>query len=269
MNLKTLKTLLIDGDGVLYRGKEPVPGLGRFFDVLNDRGINWALLTNNATRTLDKHAAKLTGLGIETLEEQVFSSASVTATYLSEILEPGAEIYVVGEEGVLDTLAAAGFKVLTGEIEPVNNVAAVVGSIDREVTYSKVAIASRLIRRGAPFIGTNPDRTFPTPNGLYPGAGTILAAIAAASDQEPTIIGKPEKTIFEVAMKHFNAEESSTAMLGDRLETDILGGIRAGIGTIAVLSGVATTTQIEESDYKPDLVFDSIAELADELNHSG
>jgi 4-nitrophenyl phosphatase len=269
MNLKTLKTLLIDGDGVLWRGKEPIPGLDRFFDVLNKRGINWALLTNNATRTLDKHAAKLSGFGIETPEDRVFSSASVTATYLSENFEPGDRLYVIGEEGLLETLTGAGFDVLTGENEPEDDVAAVIGSIDRKATYQKIAVASRLIRRGAPFIGTNPDRTFPTPDGLFPGAGTILAAIAAASDKEPMIIGKPEKTIFEVAMKHFNAEKSTTAMLGDRLETDILGGIRAGIGTIAVLSGVATTEQIEGSEYRPDLVFESIAEIADELNHSG
>ncbi len=268
MNLKTLKTLLIDGDGVLWRGQEPIPGLARFFDVLNDREINWGLLTNNATRTLDKHAAKLTAFGIETLEEQVFSSASVTAAYLSETIEPGDALYVIGEEGLLETLAAAGFKVLTGEEEPANNVAAVIGSIDRKVTYDKLSVAARLIRRGAPFIGTNPDRTFPTPEGLYPGAGTILAAITAASDREPKIIGKPEATIFEAAMRHFNAEKSTTAMLGDRLETDILGGRRAGIGTIVVLSGVATVRQIEESEFQPDLIFDSIAELADELNHS-
>jgi 4-nitrophenyl phosphatase len=137
--------------------------------------------------------------------------------------------------------------------------------MDRSMTYDRLAIATRLIRAGVPFIGTNPDRTIPSALGLMPGAGTTLAALRASTDVDPVVIGKPEPAIFQSAVRRLGANPATTAMIGDRLETDILGAQRIGIGSIGVLTGVMTRQSIAESEYKPDKVFDSIAELAEEL----
>jgi 4-nitrophenyl phosphatase len=265
MDIHTIQTLLIDGDGVLWQADQPMPGLNRFFDTLAQRGIDWALLTNNATRTLDEYVDKLARFGIRASRQQIFSTASVTAAYLTQHFEQPAALYVVGSPGLKHTLSEAGFRVFDGPELPDTPVAAVVGSIDFELSYDKLKVAALLIRRGLPFIGTNPDQTFPTPSGLFPGAGSVLAALAAASDRQPQIMGKPRQIIFDEAISWFNADRRTTAMLGDRLETDILGGQEAGIGTILVLSGVTTREKAASDGVQPDLVFPSIAELADEL----
>ncbi len=267
MNLKTLQTLLIDGDGVLWRGDEPINGLQHFFAVLEERGIRWGLLTNNSTRTLDEYVSKFARFGIHATREQVFSSASVTAAWLAERFDAGTPLYIIGESGLRETLTEAGFVVHEGEEQP-EQVAAVVVGLDRQVTYARLAVATHLIRGGAPFIGTNPDRTLPTPAGLVPGSGSLLAALEAATDVRPTIIGKPEPTMYRQAMERFHADPETTAMLGDRLETDVLGGQRAGIGTILVLSGATRREMLNHSDVQPDLVFEDIAALAEELERA-
>lgn len=267
MDLLSVSTLLIDGDGVLWRGNDALPGLSAFFDVLNQHSIRWALLTNNATRHRSAYLEKLAGLGIEARADQIFTSGVVTARYLAEQFPDSSVVYVLGEDGLQRTLREAGFDVRTGPDYPAN-AAAVVAGMDRALTYDKLAVATRLIRTGVPFVGTNPDRTIPSPLGLLPGAGTTLAALRAATDVEPTVIGKPEPAIFRSAMRELSADPDTTAMLGDRLETDILGAQKAGIGTIGVLTGVMTRESIERSDYRPDFVFDSIAELTAALDHN-
>ena len=266
MELATLSTLLIDGDGVLWRGNDAIPGLNHFFEALFHSGIDWALLTNNATRHRDAYLEKLGGFGITARIEQVFTSANVTAEFLSERFPAGSTVYLLGEEGIHRTLQEAGFDVRVGPEYP-PDATVVVAGMDRALNYERLAVATRLIRAGVPFIGTNPDRTIPSPLGLLPGAGTTLAALRASTDVEPIVIGKPEPAIFQSAMRCLNANQDTTAMLGDRLETDILGAQRVGIGSIGVLTGVMTRQSIENSDYKPDLVFESIAELADALGH--
>jgi 4-nitrophenyl phosphatase len=265
MNLQTLQTLLIDGDGVLWHADRPMPSLNRFFDTLTQRGIDWALLTNNASNTLDAYVDKLARFGVHATRQQVFSSASVTATYLTKHFERPAAVYVVGSPGLKHTLSEAGFSVFDGAELPDAPVVAVVGSIDFDLSYDKLKVATLLIRSGLPFIGTNPDRTFPTPSGLIPGTGSVLAALSAASGTQPLITGKPRQPIFDEAISRLNADRRTTAMLGDRLETDILGGKEAGIGTILVLSGVTSEEDAASSEIQPDLVFPSIDELADEL----
>jgi 4-nitrophenyl phosphatase len=267
MELRDIRTLLTDGDGVLWRASEPVPGLQRFFDVLAGRKIAWALLTNNATRSQAEHLARLHDFGIQAAIDQVYSSSSVAVEMLLRRHGPGAVVFVVGEDSLVDAINAAGLKASNRPPGPVR-ADAVVSAMDRQMTYDRVAAASRLVRAGAAFYATNPDKTFPTPDGLIPGAGAVTAAVAAAAGVEPVVIGKPETTLFEAAMRGLHASPSSTAMLGDRLETDILGGIRAGIATIAVLSGVSTCEQIKASPYQPDFIFENIAELADALDQA-
>jgi 4-nitrophenyl phosphatase len=265
VEIPNIKTFLIDGDGVLWRADQPIPGLNRFFGVLAQRGIPWALLTNNNTRTAGDYVQKLRGFGVQADESVVFTSSTATAAYLKERYGQGALVHVVGMRGLIETLEGAGFEVTHGETPPARDVVAVVAGMDRAISYDKIQVAMRLILNGAQFVATNTDGSFPTPDGLSPGTGVVIAAIQAATGVEPTVIGKPEALIYQTAMRRFDATPETVAMIGDRLETDILGANRLGIETIAVLTGVTSREQLRASAIKPDHVFDSIAELTDAL----
>jgi 4-nitrophenyl phosphatase len=261
MKLQAIRTLLIDGDGVLWHGERAFPGLPRFFEVVASRGIVWGLLTNNATRPVSYYVEKLARFGIKCEARSIFTSSVIAAAYLRETYPAGASIYAVGEEGLKSDIRRAGF-VVHDDDNPPSKVAAVVAGLDRSVTYGKLRAATLLIRAGADFIGSNPDRTLPTPEGLIPGAGTILAALAAATDRQPLIIGKPQPTIFSGAMKALGAHASTTAMLGDRLDTDIAGAAALNLGTILVMSGVSTRADLAAASIQPEWVFESISEFA-------
>lgn len=265
MDLAVIRTLLIDGDGVLWRGDGALPGLHRFYDILKLRGIRWALLTNNNTRTVGQYLDKLAGLGIEADASQVYSSSTATADYLSKKYGSGAPIHAVGMSGVIDTLLDAGFQVSTGEAMPDGPVAAVVAGMDRGFTYAKAEVATRLILGGAEFVATNTDGTYPTPEGLSPGTGWVIGALQGATGVAPTVIGKPEAAIFTTALEAMAADKATTAMIGDRLGTDILGAQRVGIPTIGVLTGVTSPEEMASSAIQPDIVFEGINELAEEL----
>ena len=164
--------------------------------------------------------------------------------------------------GVIETLQDAGFDVSFGEEMPDHGVVAVAAGMDRCLTFDKAKVATRLILGGAEFVATNTDGTFPAPDGLSPGTGMVIGALRGTTGVEPTVIGKPEKAIFEAALEALLADKAATSMIGDRLETDILGAQRVGIPTIGVLSGVTSPEQMAASDIQPDIIFDSIAELA-------
>ena len=265
MDLNRLETLLLDGDGVLWRGNRPMPGLDRFFEILRLRGMRWALLTNNNTQTVGEYLAKLAGLGITAEASQIFTSSTATAAYLKKRYGPGAPIHAVGMNGVLKTLQDAGFLVSYGEEPPGHEVAAVAAGMDRELTFGKVRVAARLILGGAEFVATNTDGTFPAADGISPGTGMVIGALQGTTGVPPTVIGKPEKAIFEAALDAFAADIATTAMVGDRLETDIFGAQRLGISTIGVLSGVSSAAEMAGSEIRPDVVYESIAELAEDL----
>jgi 4-nitrophenyl phosphatase len=258
--LSNLKHLLIDMDGVLWRGAEPKPGLVDFFALLRQRQIGFMLATNNASRTSDHYANILAGFGVQVSTDEIITSGQTTADYLTQRAEPGTPIYVIGGDGLHRLLAERGFRLLDANAEPGSAAYAVV-SWDRQVTYEKLAQATLHIRAGAGFIATNPDRTWPSERGLVPGAGAIIAAVQAATDVEPAFIGKPSPVMLQLAMRRIGASAATTAMLGDRLETDILGGQNAGLTTILVLSGVASLDDLATSPIQPDLVFDDIAAL--------
>lgn len=264
MNFTTLRTLLIDGDGVLWQANQPMPGLVHFFDVLKARRIDWALLTNNATLTTRSYVEKLRGFGVSADPGQIFTSGNVTAHYLRELDPPARSIYVIGQPDLKTTLREAGFSIIDDEEGP-DRVDAVVAGIDRAFSYGKLRVAMRLIRNGAAYVATNTDTTFPTPQGLVPGSGSIIAAVSAAAGRDPVVMGKPEPTMYQVAMKQLGAELPTTATLGDRIETDILGAKRLGMATMLVLSGVTSREALAASDTQPDCVFEGIAELADAL----
>lgn len=252
--LASIDALIMDMDGVLWRDNDPLPGLAPFFGYLHAEAIPYALATNNSSKTPAEYAAKLARFGVTVAPERIITSSVAAARFLQK-RKPGARVFAVGMPGMFRTLEAHGFTLTDTDVDFV-----VVG-IDWEVTYAKIATASRLIRQGATFIGTNPDLTFPTPDGLVPGAGSIIAAVQAASETTPIMIGKPETAMFEMALDFLGAPRARTAMLGDRLETDILGGQRAGLRTILVCTGIHTRADVAASGVQPDLIFDDLPDF--------
>jgi 4-nitrophenyl phosphatase len=248
------KSLIIDLDGVLYRGDEAIAGAREFVALLQRERIPFLLLTNNSTRTPGQYVTKLAKMGIVIEESDVLTSAQATALYMERIAPPGARVYVIGEEGLR---AALREKCTIGE----EGADFVVVGMDSELTYEKLKTATLLIRSGARFIATNPDKTLPTEESLVPGNGAILAALEAATGVAPFVVGKPEPTIFDLALARMEVGKEGAAVIGDRLETDILGGQRAGLITILVLSGVTSRQGLEDSTIKPDLVFESVRQL--------
>jgi 4-nitrophenyl phosphatase len=259
-NLKRIEALAIDMDGVLWRGDTPLPGLSEFFAFLHDRSISFVLATNNASKTPAQYQQKLAGFGVTIEPEQVMTSSLATAAYLKRELKGEESVYVVGGAGIHEAVRQAGFTVVDDAGRPVE---AVVVGIDFNLTYEKLKYAVLLIQRGARFIGTNGDLTFPAEEGYYPGAGAILAAIQVATKVQPVIIGKPEPLIFELAMQTMDSLPEHTAILGDRLETDILGGQRAGLKTILVTTGVDNEASITKKGVWPDVILKGIDELVD------
>ncbi len=242
-------------DGVIWRGDEPLLDMPAFFQESAEMGIKVVLATNNATRSVAQYLEKLRRYGAELHADQIVNSPMSSAFYLARKYPAGGPVYVVGESGILDTLAEKGF------YHADENVLAVVAGLDRHISYPKLSKACHLIREGAEFVGTNPDVTFPSPHGLTPGAGAILAFIEAASGVKPLITGKPEAFMFEMAISLLGTTIATTLAVGDRLDTDILGGQRAGCRTAAVLSGVSTPDDITAWTPSPDLILNNLAEL--------
>jgi 4-nitrophenyl phosphatase len=253
--LSTLEHLIIDMDGVLYRGSEAIPGTAEFLAFLRERGIGFVLATNNSTRTQQQYVEKLAEMGVIVREEEVLTSAMATASYLASIAPTGTRVFVVGQDGLIAALHEGGFELVD------DNAEFVVAGMDFAFHYDRLAEATLQIRAGAQFIGTNPDRTFPSERGIMPGAGSLLAFLETATDVKPAVIGKPGTAMLEQAMAQMGAEAANTGMLGDRLETDILAGQRAGLLTLLVLSGVTDRGMLTNVEIQPDLVFRDVADL--------
>lgn len=253
--LHPIKSLIIDMDGVLYRGTEIIPGTREFLSFLRERGIRFSLATNNATRTPQQFVDKLAAMGVSVKPGEILTSALATASYLAETAPSGARVFVVGQDGLRAALRDKGFALVEEDADYV------VAGMDFTICYEELARASLQIRAGAQFIGTNPDKTFPSERGILPGAGSLLAFLEAASGASPIIVGKPETAMMEQAMALMDARPENTAVLGDRLETDILAGRRAGLRTVLVLSGVTDLEMLSGSEYQPDLVYEDVKDL--------
>jgi 4-nitrophenyl phosphatase len=252
--LAAITHLVIDMDGVLYRGDEPLPKLREFFAYLRQRPIPFILATNNSTHTPEQYTAKLARMGVDILAAEILTSGQATARFLARQYPAGTRVHVFGMPSLRKAIEDEGF-VLADE-----DVAVVVGSMDREVTYEKLKQATLLIRGGARFVATNRDPTVPSAEGLLlPGTGSMIAALETASGVTPMAIGKPEPTMFQLALAQMGARPETTATIGDRLDTDILGGQRAGLTTICVLSG--SSSRAEAEAFGPDFIFEDIAEL--------
>lgn len=265
MSFTNIRTLLLDGDGVLWHVDQKLPGFDRLFTVLEQNGIKWALITNNNTYTVKNYIDKLSRFGVKADANCIFSSSTTTAAYVKRKYGQGARVFVVGLPALIETMVAAGFDVYHGEKLLDQPVSAVVAGMDRALNHEKVKAAMRLILAGAEFIATNTDANFPTPEGFNPGTGMVIGALQGVTEVQPTIVGKPQREIFLTALEALGAQAGTTWMVGDRLNTDILGAQRAGIGTIAVLTGVTSPQEIQDGEIKPDLVYASIDDIAAEL----
>jgi 4-nitrophenyl phosphatase len=256
--LSKITHLIIDMDGVLYRGDQPMPRLREFFTFLRERSIRFILATNNSTRTPQEYVEKLAGMGVTVFPDEILVSGQATARYLAREYPKGTRIHVFGMSALKQAMTDEGF-ILADE-----DVQVVVASMDRNVTYEKLKRATLLIRGGARFIATNLDPTNPSEEGLIPGTGSMIAALATASETQPTAIGKPEPIMYQLAMEQMGARPETTVAIGDRCDTDILGGKRAGITTICVLSG--SSNRVEAEAFAADLIFEDIAHLLETWN---
>lgn len=253
--LRQISNLIVDMDGVLYRGQESLPGAREFLTYLVEAGVPFILATNNSTLTPGQYVAKLAGMGMEVTEERVLTSGQASALHIAQVAPAGTRVYAIGEDGLFSALRERGFELTEREVQYV-----VVG-LDRLLTWDKLRVAALAIRAGATFVGTNPDTTLPTEEGLVPGNGANLAALEAATGVTPLIIGKPQPTLLQLAMEKMGVVQDGTAIIGDRLETDILGGKSAGITTVLVLSGITRREELKDSPYQPDLAFDDVGDF--------
>jgi 4-nitrophenyl phosphatase len=251
---------ILDLDGTLWRGTAPIGDLPSIFARFEELAIRFILATNNATMDVGMYLEKLQGYGVSLDPSQVINSGQAVAYLLKRDFPQGGPVFIVGEEGLRRVLADAGFFHSKD-----GQALAVVAGMDRSIDFEKLTQATQLIRAGRPFIGTNPDTTFPMPGGkLIPGAGSILAAIAAASGVQPVIAGKPSPAMFELAMQRLETQPVETISVGDRLETDIAGGQNAGCRTALVLSGVTSLDQARAWQPAPDLIANDLTEILSE-----
>ena len=258
---KQIRGLILDMDGVLWRGDQPIGDLNHIFSTIKRRGYNAVLATNNATRSVNQYIQKLRGFGVQLEDWQIMTSGVATGHYLGQQYHAGNNIFVVGETALIETLEMHGFQ----NDKSSDRVLAVVVALDRTINYDKLRRATILIRSGAEFIATNPDLTFPEPEGLVPGAGAIVASIEAATGVSPNIIGKPSPNMYRVALERLGTLPEETLVVGDRLETDILGAQALGCPSALLLSGVTTAEMSKKWHPSPNLIVDNLSSLLDTL----
>jgi NagD protein len=252
---------LIDMDGVLYRGNELISGADNFIQQLRKRQIPFRLLTNNSQRTRRDMVAKLARMGIEVEDEHVYTSAMATARFLAG-QKPNGTAFVIGEGGLLTALHQNGYAVVDHDPDYV-----VVGE-GRTFSLELIEAAVRMVARGAKLVATNLDPNCPTPDGLRPGCGAMVAMLESATGIRAFSVGKPSPVMMRAARKEMGLATDETAIIGDTMETDILGGVQLGYHTVLVLSGGTAAQDLARYAYRPDVVVASLAEFAELLEES-
>jgi NagD protein len=250
---------LIDMDGVLVREEHPIEGAERFLARLRERGTPHLVLTNNSIYTRRDLAARLRTAGLDVPEESIWTSALATARFL-EWQRPGGSAYLIGEAGLSNALYDAGYTQTDQDPDYV-----VLGET-RTYSFERITTAIRLITRGARFIATNPDATGPSPTGPLPATGSVAALISHATGVAPYFVGKPNPLMIRTALNTLDVHSETTALVGDRMDTDVVAGLEAGLFTVLVLSGVSAAKDAERHAYRPSLVVGSVADLVDELS---
>jgi NagD protein len=248
----------MDMDGVLVREGDAIPGAAEFIARLRETDTPFHLLTNNSIWTQRDLAARLRASGLDVPEESIWTSALATARFLED-QRPGGSAFVIGESGLTTALHAAGYTIDERDPDYV-----VLGET-RTYSFERIAHAIRLITRGATFIATNPDPTGPAPDGPLPATGSVAALISRATGRDPYFVGKPNPLMMRTALNSLDAHSEETAMIGDRMDTDIVAGLEAGLETILVLTGVTTLAETERFPYRPSRIVESVAELIPEV----
>ncbi len=249
---------LIDMDGVIYRGSQLIPGADRFIQLLRKKNIPYLFLTNNSQRTRRDIATKLQRMGIDTDAAHIFTCAVATARFLA-MQKPNGTAFVIGEGGLLNSLHSAHYAIVDQDPDYV-----VVGE-GRTLTFEMVERGVRMVKDGAKLVATNMDPHAPTEEGLKPGCGAIVSMLEKATGTKAFSVGKPSPVMMRMARKEFGLRTAEVTVIGDTMDTDILGGVQMGYRTILVLSGGTKREDLVNFAYQPDLVVDSIADLCAEL----
>ena len=249
---------LTDMDGVLVREEHALPGAAEFLSRLIDRDRRFLVLTNNSIFTPRDLSARLLRSGLKVPEEAIWTSALATARFLDD-QRPNGSAFVIGEAGLTTALHNAGYTLTERDPEYV-----VLGET-RTYSFERITRAIRLIDAGARFIATNPDPTGPSPDGSLPATGSVAALITRATGVEPYYVGKPNPLMMRSALNAIDAHSETTAMVGDRMDTDVIAGLEAGLHTVLVLTGVARAEETERFPYRASRVVDSIADLVETL----
>jgi NagD protein len=255
---REIKSWLMDMDGVLVREEHPIPGAGDFIARLSELQIPFLVLTNNSIYTRRDLAARLSASGLEVPEQSIWTSALATADFLAD-QRPRGTAFVIGESGLTTALHANGYTLTERDPDYV-----VLGET-RTYSFERIAQAIRLIVNGARFIATNPDVTGPTPDGPLPATGAVAALISRATGVEPYFVGKPNPLMMRSALNAIGAHSESSAMVGDRMDTDVVSGLEAGMHTVLVLTGSTQREEAERFPFRPSRIVDSIADLLSEL----
>jgi NagD protein len=258
MTQRVIRSWLMDMDGVLVHEEQAIPGAPEFVDGLRERGIPFLVLTNNSIYTRRDLAARLRTSGLEVPEEAIWTSALATARFLED-QRPGGSAFVIGEAGLTTALHEAGYTLTERDPDYV-----ILGET-RTYSFERLTRAIRLVRDGARFIATNPDPTGPTPDGPLPATGSVAALVSRATGVEPYYVGKPNPLMMRSALNAIDAHSEDTAMIGDRMDTDVISGLEAGLHTILVLSGTTTLDEAERFPYRASRILGSVAELLPEL----
>jgi NagD protein len=258
MKHREIRSWLMDMDGVLVREEHPIPGAAEFLGRLREAALPFLVLTNNSIYTRRDLSARLAANALEVPEESIWTSALATADFLQD-QRPNGTAFAIGEAGLLTALHAVGYTLTERSPDYV-----VLGET-RTYSFERIAQAIRLIASGARFIATNPDPTGPTPDGPLPATGSVAALISRATGVEPYFVGKPNPLMMRSALNAIDAHSETTAMVGDRMDTDVVSGLEAGVHTILVLTGSTTRAQADAYPYRPSRIVDSIADLVSEI----
>jgi NagD protein len=256
MTLRPVETWLTDMDGVLVHEEVPIAGATEFIEALKGSGRRFLVLTNNSIFTPRDLRARLLGSGIDVPEEAIWTSALATAQFLAD-QRPGGSAYVVGEAGLTTALHDVGYVMTDRDPDYV-----VLGET-RTYSFEAITKAIRLVADGARFIATNPDPSGPSRHGMLPATGSVAALISTATGRSPYFVGKPNPLMMRSALNRIEAHSETTAMVGDRMDTDIVSGLEAGLQTCLVLTGSTRREQVETFPYRPTRVVDSVADLVD------
>jgi NagD protein len=262
MRDRRISSWLMDMDGVLVHEQNAIPGANEFLTRLRELGMPFLVLTNNSIYTPRDLAARLRRSGLDVPESAIWTSALATAQFLDD-QRPGGTAFVIGESGLTTALHAHGYTMSESDPDYV-----VLGET-RTYSFERITQAIRLIAAGSRFIATNPDNVGPTPQGPLPATGSVAALISRATGVDPYYVGKPNPLMMRSALNAIEAHSESTAMIGDRMDTDVVAGLEAGLETILVLTGVTTPGEAERYSYRPSKIVDSVADLIDQLEAAG